>query len=358
MKTLISKKSIVGLLGLCSFVLASTIRDMKTRELYHPRPENDGDETVFIERNVASDEKVLLPAIFNLPLTEENAKKINGKWSIIRLVKSDRVVAFDKRQDPIQAKQNIIMNLELIDNGIVKLDNSIDKTYKISMLPDAETIVIFKAINNGYEVIEASRIKDLSKVQVSNLSFSQIEEVQDLILERAAVEGQNGVLVNEKVSGELTLKQNMITNLSVTLHTDKGEQSIKIDSAIVKDAGSFVANVDGEENAGLLINNGKDGYRLSFTTGPLKGAMLSFVTPEQLKAIEEKDGDALRAQADSIANGALQEVNPEAVAASEETHENAVQERQIASEETTENPERALSKEEIQETAAQNGFNF
>ena len=112
------------------------------------------------------------------------------------------------------------------------------------------------------------------------------------------------------------------------------------------DGGSFRADVGDEEVSGVVFNNGKDGYRLSFVTGPLAGAMLNFVTKE---AIEEMQDRANEINEDYISNDAILE---------EVAEKATIEERvEIASNENYDEI-RVLSPDEIKETAETQGYAF
>ena len=150
----------------------------------------------------------------------------------------------------------------------------------------------------------------------------------------------------------MTLTKGSIEGLSVSLTNTNGEvQNIEISSAQLMDGGSFKADVGEEEVAGVVFNNGKDGYRLSFVTGPLAGAMLNFVTKEALSEMQNKSNEAndeyMTQEEPSLESTEIQLATQDAVA----------ERREVASDENYE-PVRILSAEEIRETAETQGFAF
>ena len=48
----------------------------------------------------------------------------------------------------------------------------------------------------------------------------------------------------------------------------------------------------GEIVHGIITNNGQDAYRVRFATGPLQGAMLNFLSYEQLEIMQEREEEA------------------------------------------------------------------
>ena len=341
MNVLTSKKAIISLLSLGSIVLAGTIKDFNARTV--TRVESFEEEMVPAERNLASEEQQKVALVY-LPVNAENNAKINGKWEIQRIVGSDSVVTYDKFANPEDHKKSIIVNMKLVGTSEVKVDNDSELTYKISLLSEFGTIALFKKMGNGYEILEAKMIVEKKEEVVIN------EEVE-LILERALNQAKSPkLLTGSDVSGSMTLAKNSLSGLSVSITNANGEeQSIDIAAADLLDGGSFKADVDGEEVSGVVFNNGKDGYRVSFVTGPLAGAMLNFVTKEQLDLIEEKN----------IEQGQDAYFQEEEQRIAAEAANEAVEERQIASEQTENyEPVRVLSAEEIKETAEVQGYAF
>jgi len=340
MKLITSKKAIVGFLGLSSLVLAQTFKDVKSHSVSHAE-NNESEVQVNLERNVASDSKV---AQMYLPINEENIKKINNVWEITRIVDEDSKVAFDKFQNFEDAKKSIKIKMELIGNGLVRIDGDNEQVYRVSLLTDFGTIAIFKKMEKGFEILEAKRVVKNSEMKNDLVVNTDVE----LVLERALNQAKsNKVLVGDSVSGQMTLTQNNISGFSVELRNENGEsQMVEIDSADILDGGSFKADFNGEEISGVLFNNGKDGYRVTFVTGPLAGAMLNFVTRENFENIQEKDLISSRDQMDQ---------GSEVEQKVEESQAQVIEERKLAAENT--NPE-VLTAEEVKESAQLNGFSF
>jgi hypothetical protein len=358
MKLLSSKKAIISILGVSSVVLASTMRDMKSHTVLTEKLDDDK-EMVPLERNVASAEAPSKVAQLYLPVNEVNIKKVNATWDIARIIGSDEKVMFDKFQSQEDSKKSIKVRLELVGNGIVRIDGDNAQIYRVSILTDFGTIALFKKVDNGYEIIEAKKI---SAKTLANNDLTTSDEERDLVLERALNQTHgNKILTGADVSGQLTLKNNTITNLAVNLHNENGQdQSIEIDMAEIKDGGAFKAEVEGEEVSGVLFNNGKDGYRLSFVTGPMSGAMLNFVSKEQMENIQEKEEAQSRDQLDqgsqteqASEQATEQEVKPEVKA----TQQQAVEERKVEAQNVPEGTE-PMTVEEVKQTAAAQGFAF
>lgn len=344
MKVLTSKKAIICFLSLGSIVLAGTIKDINSRTVTNV--ETVQVEDMAIERNVAS-EALQNVALMYIPANADNAAKINKNWEIVRIIGSDSVVKFDKISNPEDAKKSVKVKMKLVGTSLVQIDGDNDQVYRVSMLTEFGTIALFKKMGNGFEILEAKVVAE--KKEEETLAVS--EEVE-LVLERALNQAKSPkILTGSDATGEMVLTKNSISGLTVNLTNANGEeQSVDIASADLMDGGSFKADVDGEEVSGVVFNNGKDGYRLSFVTGPLAGAMLNFVTRAQLNDIEDK---ALEQGQDAY----FQEEEQRAVA---ESQKEAIEERQIASEQQPESYEavRVLSADEIKDTAETQGYSF
>ena len=345
MKVLTSKKAIICFLSVSSIVLAGTIKDIHSRAEKLKNIEVTEKEIIPVERNVAS-EAVSKVAQMYLPTNVENIKKINTTWEITRIVSNNEVVAYDKLANAEDAKRSIKVPLELIGNGIVRVNKDNEQVYRVSLLSDFGTIALFKKLGNGYEILEAKRVE----VAKANTSLVVSEEVE-LVLERALNQAKsNKVLEGHDVSGSVSLNAKTITALTVELRNPNGEsQNIEIDTADLMDGGTFAAEVNGENVSGVVFNNGKDGYRISFVTGPIAGAMLNFVTKAQMEKGQELEKD-------------YQAENQEAAVAVEEVQvasEKVIEERKdVANDSENYEPVRVLSADEIKETAEVKGFSF
>ena len=300
-------------------------------------------------------------AQMNLPVDAENVKKINGSWEITRKVGSDKIVSYDKKLNSEDAKQLIQIQLDLIGNGIVRVDNKTEQVYRVSLLSDFGTIAIFKQLGDGFEIIEAKRIT-LAKGENAPLV---VEQEVELILERAVNQAKsNEVLEGQNATGQVSLTSKSITGLSVELRNSNGEsQNIEIDNANLLDGGSFTAEVNGEEVSGVVFNNGTEGYRISFVTGPIAGSMLNFVTKEQMEknqdAEQETKDQTIEANAENTQQPADQAVEEQKqnvnVENNQQAQDESMQERKdVANEESGE----VLTAEQVKETAAARGFAF
>ncbi|MDO9181275.1 MAG: hypothetical protein Q7U04_02650 [Bacteriovorax sp.] len=340
MKVFTSNKAIITFLSVSSIVLAGTINDFNSRSTKLHKSESIEKEIIPIERSVAS-ETVSKVAQLYLPTNAINLNKINATWEITRIVGSDELVAFDKFANPEDSKKSIKVPLELIGNGIVRVNKDSEQVYRVSLLSDFGTIALYKKMGNGYEIIEARKIAATKE----NISLVVSDEVE-LVLERALNQAKsNKVLDGNDVLGQVTLNNKAIVGLAVELRNSNGEtQSIEIDTADLMDGGTFKADVAGEEVSGVVLNNGKDGYRISFVTGPIAGAMLNFVTKEQMEKADEVAKDEQAENQDAI----------QAAEISAATEIVVDERKELARNEE----ERILNAEEVKQTAEEKGFSF
>lgn len=341
MKVLTSKKAIITLLSLGSVVLAGTIKDISSRTVSRSHAL---EELAPAERSLASDEMGVEQKIALTRVEMSEAFKINGNWEVTRIVGADELVTFDKLNNPEDSKKMIKIPMKLVGTSKVMINNDPDLVYNISLLSNFGTIAIFKKIGNGQEILEAKMIREVKKEETLAVS----DEVE-LVLERALNQSKSArILLGSEATGEMTLSKKSIEGLSVSLRNTNGEvQNIEISSAQLQDGGSFKADVGDEEVSGVIFNNGKDGYRLSFVTGPLAGAMLNFVTKEELSKIEEKSNEAN----DNYFEAEEQKVE---IATKEVLEER----REIASDTENYEPVKILSADEVKETAEAQGFAF
>lgn len=340
MKALTSKKAIIAIMSVSSIVLAGTIKDLRSHSVRKSEIEAV-EEMAPVERSVAS-EAVSKVAQYYLPVNAENEQKINTVWEITRIVGADEKVTYDKLANSEDAKKSIKVEFKLVGTSLVQVNKDSQLVYHVSLLSDFGTIALYKKIGNGFEILEAKRV-----VQATNNNLVVSDEVE-LVLERALNQAKsNKVLTGNDVSGQVSLSSKEIKGLEVELRNENGEtQNIQIDHADLMDGGSFKAEVNGEEVSGVVFNNGKDGYRISFVTGPIAGAMLNFTTAEQAEKIQETERDQVDQQ---------QEVEAEEI---QVASDKVIEERKEVAADLENMEPVVLTAEEVKATAEQNGFAF
>ena len=125
------------------------------------------------------------------------------------------------------------------------------------------------------------------------------------------------------------------------------------------DGGTFTAEVNGEEVSGVVFNNGNEGYRISFVTGPIAGSMLNFVSKEQMQknqdAEQETKDQTIEANAENTQQPVEEQKQNAVTEEAQQAQDASVNERkEVANEETPS----VLSADEVKETAESKGFAF
>lgn len=290
------------------------------------------------ERVVASKVKTQ-KAIHYVPVNEYNSAVIDGKWEIVRIEdeNGDTVI------DSTNGDKSKIVNFELVATSQVRINQNEKYLFDISFLhPENKNIALFRAYGNGYELIEARKIENSKNSGLNGLlgnndkneteTFTTPSEGSvELTLERAMIPSlENTVLIGEKfVSGEVSIGEGFVQGLNFTVVNKAGKEvSYSIEDIQIQDGGSFQVEVDGQESAGIISNNGKDSYRIRFATGPLQGSLLNFVSDTELQRMKDEayEVELLKEERSSEESIQVTEVveNQENVAESRKVSQNVV----------------------------------
>lgn len=322
-------------------------------------------------RNIASSSSNY--SVLYFPLNNKNYERINGKWRIYNFI--------DNEDHDHKIEKTV--SFELIGNSRIKIDNDNEQIFRVSYLTDHNTIAIFKKVGNGFEILEAikstqktKKIKSsnssrsnnfssrLSENEVSQAKGVNLEEDVDLILERGFNPNiSKNIFVGESVSGSLSIMSGKISGLRVVLARGlREEQSIDIEYADIKDGGVFETEYDNEVISGIVSNFGQGVYRVRFATGPMKGAMLNFVTPEEMDRLLESKS-AVVPETRSLEVGAQgTEKAPSQYEAERKTASQNAQTMETPKaneEEQNENMDaEPVSKEEMEQNLSKAGFDF
>jgi hypothetical protein len=324
------------------------------------------------------------PKIQFLSMSDANKKKLEGEWEITVITESiggkDEVV-YNKHQRSADRSKMIKVNFEQIDTSIVRIDGDDLSTYKVSYLTEYNTIALFKEIDGGYEIIEGRKIRksalDSLKTSTRVVSRSNNNE-EDHLAQPAIPEVGDFFLIDalnpikssdrltaakDQVSGSVTVGEQNISSLSVTLHrgTNK-EVSLSISEIEINDGGQISAEYEGESIAGIITANGKGAKTIRFATGPLQGATLNFVSQDKWDHIREQQEIARLAREESEQSNIAREVA--AISKQDEgQRRNAAREELEDSEEELEEEleeevEELESEEEITKKFEESGFSF
>lgn len=273
------------------------------------------------QRELASvDRSTPLPAIQYVALNQANRDLINSEWEIMRIVGEDGNEVFNAYLN--EDDRAIRVDFELLRTSVIQIDKEEEQIYYVSLLTEGNTIALFKEFNGGYEILEARKVAravaniDSGRAEVQDGSNSgSVQNIPatdpslnaELILEKALnpVKAAD-VLIGDAISGSATVRGGSIERLSVTLHRGTpNETSLEIQFAEINDGGQFETQVGDEMVSGILTNNGNEGFRIRFATGPLQGAMLNFVTEETYEEMmiqrENQEYERLEAEESPIA---------------------------------------------------------
>jgi hypothetical protein len=246
------------------------------------------------------------PAVQYLPKNKLNSSIIDGEWEVRRIQNENNEVVFEANN----SEEYVPMEFSLIGTSLVRVGVEEEMDFRVSYLDESgRTIAIFRQFGKGYEILEAVKVRKEAEVKaikeaVANTENEEekvnttgvvIEDVQDLVLERALHPTKDpNILKGEIVSGNVVIDTTMIEEFDVVVGVGKNyEQPLSfLGAAEIKAGGQFSAETNSGEVTGIITNNGKDGYRIRFATGPLQGAMLNFVTEEKYEEMIEAEEEA------------------------------------------------------------------
>ena len=299
------KKWVMGLLGLVSMVVfAGAAIDMRMHSEAFMQEQTlefkDVKVTPRTQRFVASDDRSQLPAVQYLPVNQLNNRLINGQWEITRIIGSDGFDLFNKNERPEDQNKEIVVDFELIGTSLIEIDEDSAQRFRVSLLTEFGTILLFKSLGEGYEILEAKKIKIESVVASVEQEMNEtnkpilpagllLEKELDLTLERALHPSKSpDMLAGDSVRGSMSIVEGTIQNLMVTLNYGNGQrEEFEVGFAEINDGGQFEALIEDDVVHGIITNNGEGIYRVRFATGSLQGAMLNFVTDTKLDELAE-----------------------------------------------------------------------
>lgn len=258
------------------------------------------------DRIVASSNRETV-AVQYLPVAEYS-NVINGKWSIIRIEDHEGHEIYNKEN----TSENRIVDMELIGTGLVRLNESDDYTFDVSFLHEnKKNISIFRAFEDGFELIEARRIEE--KVVVAQSSEEIVDEVlseeevvvtsqdrREFLIERAILPSMNNKMFRgHDIDGSVTVGPNGVEGLFFTVYADGQEVNEVVGDLKLKDGNTFEVELQGQKASGIFSRNGENGYRLRFATGPYKGALINYVTYDELEKVNAEFEKMERAKEES-----------------------------------------------------------
>lgn len=250
------------------------------------------------ERFVASSDK-MARSIHYVPVNSFNQNLLNGKWEIVRIEdeKGETIL------DATNGDKSKLVDFDLVATSQIKINGDEKYLFDISFLhQEGKNIALFRSYGSGFEMIEARKVNEVKK-EVAAVVLNKLEENEEVLevdgleetvslsLERALVPNlSNTVLVGQDfVNGEVTIGNGAIQGLTFSVVSkEKKEITYSISDIQIQDGGVFQVEIDGIDSAGIVTNNGKDSYRIRFSTGPLQGSFLNFVTDAELEKIQDE----------------------------------------------------------------------
>lgn len=245
------------------------------------------------KRIVASFEKKL-PIVQEVPLSIANL--IDGKWQITKVINDQGETTFNSNNRT--TTEQVVVEAKLVSKSVVRINEDIDQTYMVSLLTQSGTLALFKEFGDGYEIVEARRVNEVKK-EVAEQEQAKEEEVkkpnydiqEDLFLVSALDPKKNkNVLRANDLEGYAYLRNGELILENIRLHVgSKNQTEVLSTEALVRAHGTFN---DDRGTQGIVTNISNDEIKVRFSTGPLAGAMLNFVTYDKKSKIEEKFGAA------------------------------------------------------------------
>ncbi len=250
----------------------------------------------FGDKRIVASENIKYPLIQKVGM--EDSSLVDGEWIITKVIDDQDNVQYDMKEE--KDGERVVINLKLIDLSTVRVDEDFGQTFKISLLTREGTIALFKEFGEGFEIVQAVKVKkDTLAPQVDvNKPIAEINEEKnanryhiedDLSLVSAQDPNRNrNILRGDSMEGYAYLKNGELIMENIILHVGTKNQTEALSTeARIKNHGVFN---DMRGNQGILTNVSKDEVKVRFSTGVLAGAMLNFVTPAKKQEIEEKFG--------------------------------------------------------------------
>ena len=293
----ITKTITIGLTVVSFIAVAETYYDKKfyTANFMDKVEEVRIDIEPSMEKRVVASKEKDLPLIHRVEM--KNRALVDGNWMITRVSQffddSEKVV-FDKFNKLEDRDAEVVVDFKMLETSTVRINEDVQQTYRISLLTENGTIALFKEFGEGYEVVEARRVKEEVKAQ-SNDTEERIQaekknkfDIRDDLFLVSAVDPKRdkNLLKGEKVEGYAYLKNGELILEGVQLHIGTQNQTESLSTEMrVKNHGTFN---DQNGSQGIITLTSKEEIKVRFSTGPLAGALLNFASYEKKEEIERK----------------------------------------------------------------------
>ncbi len=292
----IIKAVTMGLTVVSFIAVAETYYDKKfyTANFMDKVEEVRIDITPAVEKRVVASKEKDLPLIHKVEM--KNKSLVDGSWMITRVSQffddNERVV-FDKYNKSEDRDAEVIVDFKMLETSVVRINEDVQQTYRISLLTENGTIALFKEFGEGYEVVEARRIKEEVKLESEEESLVQIEkknkfDIRDDLFLVSAVDPKRdkNLLKGEKVEGYAYLKNGELILEGIQLHVGTQNQTDSLSTEMrIKNHGTFN---DQNGSQGIVTITSKEEIKVRFSTGPLAGALLNFASYDKKEEIERK----------------------------------------------------------------------
>jgi len=320
--------------------------------------------------NISGVVKKEIISIQHFPMTKKNTKHLNGKWKIFNYIDE-----YDNDE-----KLDIDVQLKLVGNGQVMVAGEKDQIFRISLIKKT-TIALIRKLNDGYEILEAEKIIE-DKIETSlNLSTSDISNEKaknpneravilkdaEIVLDKVLIPSKSKkILIGDLAEGEASIVDNVLQNLEIRLTFSKQDiLELDIPFAEITDGGYFSCEIDEKTSQGIITNDGTDGYRIRFATGPISGSIFNFITKERWDKNKEKEYSRDNLNEEEIPDGNQARnrrmiIQDKVSVDAKFEQEDAVQARESEVMEMEEEDfiKEDLTPEEVAATLKKNGFNF
>ncbi len=292
----ITKTITIGLTIVSFVAVAETYYDRK----FYTANFMDKVEEVRIDIEPSAEKRVVASKEKDLPLIHKvemkNDTLVNGAWMITRVSQffdDKEEVVFDKFNKFQDRDAEVVVDFRMLETSTVRINEDIQQTYKISLLTENGTIALFKEFGEGYEVVEARRVKKEEvkeqtvedKIQEEKKNKFDIRD--DLYLVSAVdPKREKNLVKGQKVEGYAYLKNGELIVEGIQLHIGTQNQTESLSTEMrVKAHGTFN---DQNGSQGIITITSKEEIKVRFSTGPLAGALLNFATYDKKQELEQK----------------------------------------------------------------------
>ncbi|MBT3236826.1 MAG: hypothetical protein HN353_12800 [Bdellovibrionales bacterium] len=246
-------------------------------------------------RDVASSRRLAeRPKVLFMPINKSNRELINRNWLIYNYIDAE-----DQNHPASE-----VTTLQLIGTSLVQVGNNLSEIYYISFMSDSSSrIALFRAVEGGYEILEAKVINIHEQTETLAIDDTTIESSSgdttnnhsaqgvnfsknegEFVLEHIIYTNKSGqVHKNLDIDGGMAISNGQIENLIVSAQKADQELELEILVANINDGGQFMAEVSNNDVpvSGIISNAGKS-WVIRISTGQMAGFTLKFSREQDL----------------------------------------------------------------------------